>query len=156
MGNKTRSKDVERDAAHLLTNKTDEYWQRVPQSGATATQHNTGSHVFNGDVFNEGTWSDVCVEVKKMKNMKARHVFQPTRKIEKHLEQARDESDGKHLLMMKINYQGWFLYLPVDEIDKQPTFNLHFQFEDEYDKDQTVLVEDGRGNLYKLFYIGKQ
>jgi len=153
MGNKTRSKDVEREAAKILEEWTDEQWQRVPQSGATATTHNTENHVFNGDVFNEGKYNDLCVEVKKMKNMKASHVFKPTQKIKNHLQQARDESDGKHILMMKINYQGWFVYVPASN---SITGNFFASLLNNAKNDANLCVTDGRQNTYKLYYVGKQ
>ena len=155
MGNKTRSKDVEREFANHCTDRTDEEFERVPQSGAAATNKDLENHVFEGDVFNEGSWNDVCIEVKKRENMKASHVFKPTKELRDCIQQAKDESSGKHVMALKINYQGWLLYMPTPPEDNMPSHNFHFIFEDDYDNRHTTLVDDGRGNTYKLFYLGK-
>jgi len=153
MGNKNRSKDVEREAANGLQTVTREDWQRVPQSGATATQHNTDSHVFNGDVFNERTYNDICVEVKKMKNMKASHVWEPTKRIKDHIRQARDESDEKYLLLMKINYQGWFMYVDPDSYHSDQHNNYTELVETLKTQIDNAVIVNVDGHPYRLYYI---
>jgi len=150
MGSQHQGKDAEREAANILEKVTGEQWQRVPQSGATATTHNTENHVFNGDVFTEGKWNDVCVEVKKMQDMKASHIYSPTKRIKSHLKQAREESDEFYILMMKINYQGWFVYFEEGVLGHTYFFELDDCFRD-YSKGRTIVeIEE---YLYKIRYL---
>lgn len=60
-----KGKDFEREVANLLSELTGAKWQRVPQSGATATVQGVQNNIFKGDVFcEEERYKTLVVECK--------------------------------------------------------------------------------------------
>jgi Holliday junction resolvase len=109
-----KGKRAERKAAKLLQEATEEKWQRVPQSGATATAQGVESHVFKGDVFNEESYKDLCVEVKdNIDTFRLYYLFHNST-FEKNLKQAKEESNGEDYILMQRLYGSWLILFPQE------------------------------------------
>ena len=77
-----KGKRFEREAATLLTKSTGSQWQRVPQSGATATTKQLEQKSWFGDVFTEDTkYQDVIVECKHYNKLELSELFNTKSKL---------------------------------------------------------------------------
>jgi len=118
--NKQKGKRVERQAAKLLTEKTGVEWKRTVFSGAMSTHRENA--VYKGDVHctdEDSAWSNTVVEVKARKNsIKLQELFNPNSKLCKHVQQAISQvkPPSKWLLLVKVNYEGWFLICDIDNV----------------------------------------
>lgn len=127
--NKQKGKRVEREAATKLSKLTDLNWKRTVFSGAM-TKHRDND-VYKGDIhisnenktdINGFDWEDIVVEVKgRVPSIKLQELFSENSTMAKHIKQAQRQSN-EWVLMVKVNYEGWFAFGNIGELEMKETF----------------------------------
>lgn len=111
--NKQKAKRVERQAAKMLSDKLNVNWERTVFSGSMSTHRD--NDVYKGDIHcteEDSEWAKVVGEVKSRKDsVKLQEIFSKKSKLVSHIEQAIKQTpeDMEWFLLVKVNYEGWFL-----------------------------------------------
>jgi hypothetical protein len=116
--------------AKWLTKITGVPWQRIPMSGATATNNNLEN--WHGDVFTENPqYIDLVIEAKSYKKpVMLADINNPKSHLNEWINQTKKEAGDKFwLLFFKANYGVSFLLVPsTDDLYYAKDDSLHIIF----------------------------
>lgn len=116
-----KGKKFERDCANLLSKITGgARWQRVPCSGAMATNQQTNDRRFKGDLFSDDKrFSELVVECKiQRKPITLQDLINPKSIWSEWLEQVKTESGGQTwLLLFRWNAGDLLIAAPTEDIE---------------------------------------